>query len=136
MIHDRNSRIGTFCNQARHIRPQAPTASIVGKNPSFRLSSNLLISSTDVAAAIAAFTLVCSSFDISRPACPAGVAFAFAALCALGSSAVAVEVMAAREAEEDMLSAILSARAFGRPSAVVNSVLACCLSYIMCGVGN
>lgn len=45
-----------------------------GKNPSLRLLSNRLISSTDVALAIAALTFSTSSFDISRPALPGAAA--------------------------------------------------------------
>jgi hypothetical protein len=80
-------------------------------------SSSLLISSTDFAFAMAALTRACSSFDMRRPALPVAGA-------ALGSSVVT----AALEAAEEIVSAILSANAFGRPSAVVKSAFAACLS--------
>lgn len=41
-----------------------------GRNPSLNMRSNLLISSTDVARAIASLTLSASSFDMSLPAFP------------------------------------------------------------------
>lgn len=41
-----------------------------GKNPSFKLLSSLLISSIDVAFAMASLTRCASSFDMSLPAFP------------------------------------------------------------------
>lgn len=66
-----------------HFAPQryAPTASISGRKPSFKLLSSLLISSTELAFAIASFTRCTSSFDIKRPALPGSTT-------ALGSSVV------------------------------------------------
>lgn len=53
---------------------QAPTSSTLGMYPSLRLLSSFLISSIDVALAIAALTFSASSLDINRPAFPVGAA--------------------------------------------------------------
>lgn len=91
----------------------APTASILGMNPSFKLLSNLLISSTDVALAIASFTLSASSFDMSRPAFPD-------ATTGRGSS---VEIVCFVEFVETVVD-IVVANEFMRPSGVKNNPLA------------
>ena len=74
--------------QHHHVQPvpHAPTASIEGKKPSFRLLSNLLISSIDVAFAIASFTRCASSFDMRRPAFP-GVTIGLGSSVATGAFA-------------------------------------------------
>ena len=86
----------------------APTASMLGIYPSLRFLSNLLISSTDVALAMACFTFSASSFDISRPAFAEGTA-------SLGSSVVTVVFECV-----DTVVDIVVANAVGRPSAVRN----------------
>jgi len=85
---------------------------MLGIYPSLRLLSNLLISSTDVAFAMACLTFSASSFDISRPAFAEGTA-------SLGSS-----VVTAAFEWVDTVVDIVVARAVGRPSAVRNSDLA------------
>ena len=99
---------------------QAPTASIAGKYPSLRLLSSLLISSIEVAFAIACLTLSASSFDINRPALPASGT-------GLGSSIVMATFVLCFETVED----IVVASAVGRPSAVRNSDLPVCRSYMV-----
>jgi len=91
----------------------APTASMPGMYPSLRLLSNLLISSTDVAFAIACLTFSASSFDISRPALTVDAA-------GRGSSVVTAALEECVETVVD----IVVARAVGRHSAVRNNDLA------------
>jgi hypothetical protein len=85
---------------------------MLGIYPSLRLLSNFLISSTDVAFAIACLTFSASSFDISRPALVGGAAN-------LGSSVVTAVLDCV-----DTVVDIVVARAVGRSSAVRNSDLA------------
>jgi hypothetical protein len=96
-----------------HFINHAPTASMSGIYPSRRLLSNLLISSTDVALAMAFLTLSASSFDINRPALPAGAA-------GLGSSVVTVDF----DVFVDTVEAIVVANAVGSFSAVRNIAFA------------
>lgn len=99
---------------------QAPTASMDGRYPSLRLLSSLLISSIEVAFAIACLTLSASSFDINRPAFPASGT-------GLGSSIVMATLVPCFETVVD----IVVASAVGRPSAVRNSDLPVCRSYMV-----
>ena len=89
-----------------------------GRYPSFKLLSNLLISSIEVAFAIACLTRSASSFDISRPAFPTSG-------CDLGSSIVIAIFVPCFETVVD----IVVASAVGRPSAVRNSDRPACRSY-------
>ena len=88
---------------------QAPTESNSGTYPSLRARSSLLTSSIEVALAMAAFTLSCSSFDSDLPALPGIGAF--------GSSIVS-EGFPARV---DTLEMMLVVSAFSFPSAVKKS---------------
>jgi len=85
---------------------------MLGIYPSLRLLSNLLISSTDDALAMACLTLSASSFDINRPALAVGTA-------SLGSSVVTAVFECV-----DTVVDIVVARAVGRSSAVRKSDLA------------
>lgn len=99
------------------VQCHAPTASMLGKKPSFKLLSNLLISSTDVAFAIAAFTFSASSFDIKRPALPG-------ATTGLGSS---VATACFDECVDTVVESVV-ASCVGRLSAVRNRLFAVCRS--------
>jgi hypothetical protein len=81
---------------------------MLGIYPSLKFLSNLLISSTDVALAMACFTFSASSFDISRPAFAKGTA-------SLGSSVVTAVFDCV-----DTVVDIVAARALGRLSPVRN----------------
>ena len=96
----------------------APTASIEGMNPSFSDLSNRLISSTDVAFAIAAFTLSASSLDIRRPALPGATAGRGSSVLRACFAACVVTV------DANVVASWVSS-----PSAVRNRDFACCLSY-------
>lgn len=87
----------------------APTDSMDGMYPSLKLLSSLLISSIEVAFAMACLTFSASSFDISRPAFPDSAA-------GLGSSMVTAAFAPCFDTVVD----IVVARAFGKPSAVRN----------------
>lgn len=91
---------------------QAPTESNSGTYPSLRARSSLLTSSIDVAFAMAALTLSCSSFESNLPALPG--------MGALGSSIVNDGF----PARVDTLEMMLVASAFSFPSAVKKSDLA------------
>lgn len=93
---------------------------MAGRYPSLRLLSSLLISSIEVAFAIACLTLSASSFDINRPALPASGT-------GLGSSIVIATFVLCFETVVD----IVVASAVGRPSAVRNSDLPVCRSYMV-----
>lgn len=83
---------------------------MVGRYPSFKLLSSLLISSIEVALAMACLTLSASSFDMSRPALPATGS-------GLGSSTVIATFVLCFETVVD----IVVVSAVGKPSAVRNS---------------
>lgn len=82
---------------------------MLGMYPSLRLLSSLLISSTDVAFAMACLTLSASSFDINRPALTVDAA-------GRGSSVVTATLDCV-----DTVVDIVDAKAVGRPSAVRNN---------------
>ena len=86
-------------------------------NPSFSMRSNRLISSTDVARAIASLTLSASSLDMSRPAFPCSAGFGSSLLT--GGFDECVETVCE----------IVVASCVGRLSAVRKSAFAACLSY-------
>jgi hypothetical protein len=88
-------------------RSYAPTASASGRKPSLRLRSSRLISSIDVADAIAARTLSASSFDMSRPA--------FAA--ADGARGSSVDTICFGACEETVVESVVPS-ALSRPSSV------------------
>ena len=88
-----------------------------GKNPSFKLLSSRLISSTEVAFAIASFTRCASSFDMRRPALP-GVT------TGLGSSVVTAFLVCVETVVDNVVASCV-----GRLSAVRNNVFPACLSY-------
>ena len=85
-------------------------------NPSFSMRSNRLISSTDVARAIASRTLSASSFDMSRPALPC--------VAGLGSSVVT----GGFDECVETVCEIVVASCVGRLSAVRNRAFAACRS--------
>ena len=87
-----------------------------GKKPSFSMRSSRLISSTDVARAMAARTLSASSLDISRPALPCSAG--------LGSS----DATGGFEECVETVCEIVVASCVGRLSAVKKRARAACLS--------
>jgi len=95
----------------------APTLSMLGRKPSFKLLSNRRISSTEVALAMASLTLLASSFVRSRPALPG-------AITGRGSSAIVTFFAAPVDTVVDNV----VAREFMSPSAVKNKPFAACLS--------
>lgn len=109
--------LSTRIQERIRIHSYAPTDSMLGKKPSFKLLSNFLISSIELAFAMASFTLSASSFDIRRPAFP-GTA------TGRGSS-VETTCFEVCVAEVD----IEVASAFIRPSAVRKSFLEASRSY-------
>lgn len=115
LMVSRNVRCGRSMKSAFALY-QAPTLSIPGMKPSFKLLSSLLISSADVAFAMASRTRCASSFDIKRPALPG-------ATTGLGSSVVTAAFVCA-----DTVDDMVVASCVGRLSAVRKSVFPDCRS--------
>ena len=101
---------GDFCKTTGYRVYHAPTASTPGKNPSRKLRSSRLTSSTEVALAIAWRTRSASSLDIYLPALGVG----------RGSSVVMVVVVV-----DDTVAESWVANVFGKLSDVRNNPLAC-----------